>query len=35
MSYPRFGIASLTLGNRPAELRALLDSVAKHQGVAT
>ncbi|RVU23933.1 glycosyltransferase [Streptomyces antnestii] len=29
MSHPRFGIAILTMGNRPAELRALLDSVAK------
>ncbi|MEV8309038.1 glycosyltransferase family 2 protein [Streptomyces flavidovirens] len=29
MSRPRVGVAVLTLGNRPAELRALLDSVAK------
>ncbi len=29
MSRPRIGVAVLTLGNRPAELRALLDSVAK------
>ncbi|MFK4065286.1 glycosyltransferase family 2 protein [Streptomyces sp. NPDC029674] len=29
MSHPRFGIAILTMGNRPAELRALLDAVAK------
>ncbi|NEB15171.1 MULTISPECIES: glycosyltransferase family 2 protein [Streptomyces] len=28
MSHPRLGIAILTMGNRPAELRALLDSVA-------
>ncbi|MFE2437613.1 glycosyltransferase family 2 protein, partial [Streptomyces sp. NPDC059409] len=28
MSHPRLGIAILTLGNRPTELRALLDSVA-------
>lgn len=29
MSHLRFGIAILTMGNRPAELRALLDLVAK------
>ncbi|MEN8651698.1 glycosyltransferase [Streptomyces sp. 21So2-11] len=29
MSRPRVGVAVLTMGNRPAELRALLDSVAK------
>ncbi|MEU6401628.1 glycosyltransferase [Streptomyces sp. NPDC046985] len=29
MSRPRLGIAILTMGNRPAELRALLDSVAR------
>ncbi|MCP3817528.1 glycosyltransferase [Streptomyces sp. A3M-1-3] len=31
MSRPRVGVAVLTMGNRPAELQALLDSVAKQQ----
>ncbi|WP_309226169.1 glycosyltransferase family 2 protein [Streptomyces lunaelactis] len=31
MSRPRVGVAVLTMGNRPAELRALLDSVAKQR----
>ncbi|WP_455356303.1 glycosyltransferase family 2 protein [Streptomyces sp. SYSU K217416] len=31
MYRPRVGVAVLTMGNRPAELRALLDSVAKQQ----
>lgn len=29
MRHLRVGVAILTMGNRPAELRALLDSVAK------
>ncbi|WP_228447210.1 glycosyltransferase family 2 protein [Streptomyces paludis] len=35
MSRPRVGVAVLTMGNRPVELRALLDSVAKQQEAAT
>ncbi len=34
MRHPRIGVAVLTMGNRPAELRALLDSVAKQDTAA-
>ncbi|GLF97350.1 glycosyltransferase [Streptomyces yaizuensis] len=35
MTRPRMGVAVLTMGNRPAELRALLDSVAAQDEKAT
>ncbi|MFD7546323.1 glycosyltransferase family 2 protein [Streptomyces sp. NPDC059578] len=35
MGHPRMGIAILTMGNRPIELRALLDSVARQDLAAT
>ncbi|MFE2496577.1 glycosyltransferase family 2 protein [Streptomyces scopuliridis] len=35
MSRPRVGVAVLTMGNRPVELRALLDSVAKQREAPT
>ncbi|MGW1835901.1 glycosyltransferase family 2 protein [Streptomyces sp. BBFR2] len=35
MRHPRVGVAVLTMGNRPAELRALLDSVAGQDTAAT
>ncbi|MEV0598424.1 glycosyltransferase [Streptomyces sp. NPDC050315] len=34
MARPRVGVAVLTMGNRPAEVRALLDSVAKQSETA-
>ncbi|MFH8574191.1 glycosyltransferase family 2 protein [Streptomyces sp. NPDC017993] len=34
MRHPRLGVAILTMGNRPNELRALLDSVAKQDAPA-
>ncbi len=34
MRHPRIGVAVLTMGNRPVELRALLDSVAKQDTAA-
>ncbi|MFF4407675.1 glycosyltransferase family 2 protein [Streptomyces sp. NPDC001404] len=35
MHHPRVGVAILTMGNRPEELRALLDSVAKQDAAPT